>query len=194
MDVKIKIFETPKPVGRTGETLQHARAQSKGTRTMDDICAKIVPLGLNTAQLKGILDGLAVYIGESLRDGYHIELEDVGTFSLSVKTRPSDNPEKMAVEVDGVNFRCSKKLMARAKRAKLMLDKQQSPSYSLEKRKKRMFEYFRKNASISIMEYVRLNYCSQYQAKKDLDSFEKEGLILRKGKKTHQVYVENCGY
>ncbi len=191
MDVKIKIFQTPKPAKRAGETLQHARVQSKGTRTMDDICAKIIPLGLNTAQLKGILDGLAVYIGESLRDGYHIELEDVGTFSLSVRTRPSDTAEKMTVEVDGVNFRCCKKLIARAKRANLTLDKQQSPSYSLEKRKKQMLEYFRENSSLSIKEYARLNYCSQYQAKKDLDSFEEKGVILQKGKKTHQVYVVN---
>jgi len=189
MKVKVGVYQTPKPTGREGESLQHARVHSKGTRTMDDICEKIVPLGLNTAQLKGILDGLAVYIGESLRDGYHIELEDIGTFSLSVRTRQADDPEKMTVEVDGVNFKCSKKLKDRARRTELVPDKKAAPKFTPAKRKKQLLNYLQKNKSISIIGYTRLNNCSQYQAKKDIGVLVEEGVLVSLGEGTHKTYV-----
>ena len=190
MDVKINIFQTPKPSGREGEIQEHARVQSKGTRRLVDICEKLIPQGLNTAQIKGILDGLAVYIGESLRDGYHIELEDIGTFSLSVKTHPAEDPKKMIVEVDSVNFKCSPKLKQRAKRAKLAVHKQSAASrLPLIKRKKNLLEYLQKNGSISVRGYARLNNCSDYQAKKDLDVFEEERVVELKGKGTHKIYI-----
>lgn len=189
MQVKVGIYHTPKPSGREGENLQHARVHSNGTRTLNDICEKIVPLGLNTAQLKGILDGLAVYIGESLRDGYHIELEDIGTFSLSIKTRHSDDSKKMLAEVNGVNFKCSKKLKNRAQKANLMPEKEPAPRLSPDRRKKQLLNYLQNHRSISIREYARLTNCSLYQAKKELNAFEEERVVARMGNGTHKTYV-----
>jgi len=190
MDVRINIYETPKPAGREGETLEHARVESKGTRKLAEICKELVPKGLNTAQIKGILDGLAVYMGKSLRDGYHIELEDIGIFSLSVKSRPSENdPKKMTVEVDGVNFKCSPKFKERAKDARLKVNKEtKTKLLPLARRKEKLLAFLAKSGSINIREYAYLNNCTQYRARIDLKTFEEEGIIIRSGNKTHKIY------
>lgn len=191
MDVKINIYETPKPAGREGETLEHARVESKGTRKLEEICKELVPKGLNTAQIKGILDGLAVYMGKSLRDGYHIELEDIGIFSLSVRSRVSKkDPTKMTVEVDGVNFKCSSKFKERARKAKLKVNKEAKPKLlSLARRKEKLLTFLAKNSSINVREYTRLNNCTEYRARIDLKTFEEEGIVVQNGNKTHKIYL-----
>lgn len=192
MNVKVKIYETPKPNEREGKVLQHARVASKGTRRLDDICDQLVPMGLNTAQIKGILDGVSNYVGKSLREGYHIEVDGLGTFSLSVASRQviNDEDEKVTqIMVDGVNFRCGKELRKRIQETRLVIDKQEKKGLPLEKRKKQLLEYIRKNGHISGMEYTRLNDCNRYQMKKDMEIFQSEGIIRSVGSETRKVYV-----
>jgi len=193
MAIKIKIYETPRPNGRQGETLQHARAVSKGTRRMDDICETLIPFGLNTAQIKGILDGLVTYVGKSLQEGYHIELEDLGTFSLSVSSKQiinKSNEPATEITIDGVNFRPGKALKKKIGKAKIEIDKGgKKPESTFEQRKKKMLAYINKYGHISGMEYTRLNDCTRYMAQKDLSAFLEDKIVTQVGKGTRKMFV-----
>lgn len=193
MEVKVSIHKTPQPRNREGKELLHARVESKGTRRLEDICKELVPLGLNTAQLKAILDGLAMYIGKSLREGYHIELEEIGTFSLSVKTysiHDERDTSKTMIEIDGVNFKCSQKLKTRAQKARLSIARQKlTPPLTLTQRKKKMTDHLHTYGYINISQYARLNYCSYYEATKDIRTFEIEGLLKATGVGNRKIYI-----
>ncbi|MDL2208144.1 HU family DNA-binding protein [Parabacteroides sp. OttesenSCG-928-O15] len=194
MKVKVGIYQTPQPKGRENEQLLHARVSSKGTRRLEEICDRLYELGLNSAQIKGILDGLARYIGESLRDGYHIEVEGIGTFSMSVKTQQEadETGEKsVLIQPDGVNFKCSKKLQNMIEQADLQVEKPSDKMLMpLAKRKKKLSDYLEKNKYINQREYAALTDLTIYQARKDLAEFVEEGFIRLTGGKTRKIYIQ----
>ncbi|MDH6312900.1 putative histone-like DNA-binding protein [Parabacteroides sp. PFB2-10] len=193
MKVKVGIYQTPQPKGRESEQLLHARVSSKGTRRIDEICERLYELGLNSAQIKGILDGLARYIGESLRDGYHIEVEGIGTFSMSVKTLQEEEEtgdKSVTIQPAGVNFKCSKKLQTMVNQAELIVEKPSDKAIlPLAKRKKRLASYLEKKKYINQREYAGLLDLTIYQARKDLMEFVEEGFILQTGGKTRKIYI-----
>lgn len=193
MAIKLKIYDTPRPNGREGEALEHARVISKGTRRMDDICETLIPFGLYTAQIKGILEGLVTYIGKSLQEGYHIELEDLGTFSLSANSRQiinKSNEPATEITIDSVNFRPASTLKKKIRKANIEIVKEgKGPESTLEQRKKKMLAYINKYGHISGMEYTRMNNCTRYMAQKDLNTFVEEKIISQVGTGTRKVFV-----
>lgn len=194
MAVKVKIYNTPRPNDREGEALQHARVVSKGTLRLDDICEALVPMGLNTAQIKGILDGLVQYTRKSLQEGYHIEWEELGTFSLSVRSKQiinAANKPATEVTIDGVNFRAHPELKKKIRKTtKIEESTEEIPAESSQaQRKARMLKQLEKDGHITGMEYTRLNNCTRYTAQKDLDTFVEEKIIASVGKGTRKIFV-----
>lgn len=183
MKVNVGIYETPQSFsGRETEKKLHARVQSNGIRRLTDICDTLVEKGINSAQIKAVLDGIAIYIGKSLRDGYTVEMEEVGIFSLSVGTKEridEEGQEIMTVGVNGVNFRCSPILKRRISEAQIRVNKERlkEKMISLEKRKSILIRYLEKNSFIHVLGYSQLISCSRYQAEKDLKIFQDEGIL-----------------
>lgn len=192
MKVKFNMYEIPVP-GEQGETtMPQARQQSNGTIKMDTICNELRDLGVNSAQIKAVLDAVSKLMKKSLLLGYHFELDGIGTFSLSLQSNlvTGEKGEKVRVRVDGVNFRCNKELKKSVRKADVERASSLNPNLpSVNKRKKKMFEYIEKAGLITGSKYARINNCSRYQATKDLKSFEEEGLLAIIGKGTHKVYV-----
>lgn len=190
MGIRFKIHATPRPEDRKKESLIHARALSEGTDKMEDICEIICQRSsISSADVKAVLDSFVWMIGFSLKYGRHIELEDLGHFSPSLRTVQQKNG-KFTVEVDGVNFRCSEKLKATLKGTELEKVKKES-GYSRQTRQQRMFDYLERNKHISARAYAELNDCSRYRAAADLKQYMADGLISRVGGGTHVMYLKN---
>lgn len=188
MGIKFTVHDTPQPDGRKGETLSHARAISRGTVKMDDLCEIICQRGsISSADVKAVLDSFVWAIGHSLKYGDHVELEDLGHFSPSLRTRPLSDG-KMHVTVDNVNFRCSKKLKETLRIAKLE-QVSSSTQQTLPQRKANLIKYLERNEHITTRGYSVLNECSRYQAQKDLKQFIADKEIYQLGSGTHIMFV-----
>lgn len=193
MSIKFAVYNTPKSP-KSGKQLQHARLVSSGTQNMDRICGFISECSsLCSSDIKGAIEALIVYIGRELADGYSIDLEGLGHFSPSFKSRQFINgqgKEGIKIEVDGVNFRCSNRLKELVKAEGIQKVQRKNISNSmLTERKEKMLKYLTKKNYINIMEYSTLNGCTKYRAEKDLKQFLEEGLICQMGNKTHLIYV-----
>lgn len=188
MGIKFKIHDTPQPNGRKGKALSHARALSRGTVKIDDLCEIICQRGsISSADVKAVLDSFVWAIGHSLKYGDNVELEDLGHFSPSLRTHPLPDG-KMRVTVDNVNFRCSKKLKETLKAAKL---EQVNPpaKQTFPQRKAKLIKYLERNEHITTRGYSILNDCSRYQAQKDLKLLVADKEIYQLGSGTHIMFV-----
>jgi len=191
MNVKFSLYEIPLPGEQTEDSRPQARVHTNGTIRLNDICNELRDLGVNSAQIKAVLDATAKYLGKSLAHGYNFELEGIGTFSLSLHcdTVQKQTGEAVRVKAGGVNFRCGRSLKEKVSEVEFRHVKHSSSRSSLKKRKKQMIDYLEKQGYINISKYALLNNCSRYQARKDIESFVEEELIISSGAKSHKVYV-----
>lgn len=193
MEINFGMYDTPHPSGREGKKTKHARALTLGTKTLEDICYILSDRSsITSSDIKGVLDGLVSYLTETLQEGYNIELEGLGHFSLSLKSQQKitkKGKETILVEVDGVNFRCSPKLKSALKRVKPQKVKAAEVNFNMETRRKRMLDYLQEYSTVNATEYARLNACSHYRASLDLKQFLTEGVIGQIGRHTHKNYM-----
>ncbi|WP_139785042.1 HU family DNA-binding protein [Parabacteroides sp. Marseille-P3160] len=192
MAITFTVHSIPDPHGEKGKTLQHARAQSPGTRGTDGICPLICSRSsLSPADVKAALDSLGWALGESLSEGYHVKLEGVGYFSLSLRTIRADEGH-MRIEVNGVNFHCDPKLLERLRKAPLKRD------YAAEKRYRKidtkdwtedMLLLLRQTGYMSPRLFSALTGCSRRQAAVRLGKYVEAGLLIRQGRGRHTIYL-----
>lgn len=193
MSIKFSVYKTPRPKG-SKDNLEHARLVSRGTKGLEEICRDLSDAcTVNSADIKGVLEALTVYMGRELGYGYSIELDGIGHFSPALRTRKISEENgkiRFSVSVDGVNFRCSNRLkeMVKEERPK-KVKRENISSEPIETRKEKMLEYIRKHESINESDYAELNNCTRYRAGKELKQFLEEGIIRKMGYKTHRVYV-----
>ena len=89
MGAKYALYENPNPKGDGKKQPLHARIVPRGTIHTQEIAEEIADsCGYSTATTKGMLDALAKVISKNLRYGYTVELDDLGSFSISLKSRP----------------------------------------------------------------------------------------------------------
>lgn len=193
MSIKFGIYDTPKPKGK-GKQQQHARFITRGTKRIGEICRDLSDAGtVTSSDIKGVLEALTVYMGRELGYGYSIELEGIGHFSPALRTRKvseGDGKTKYNVSVDGVNFKCSKRLKELVKEDRPKKIKRDNiATDNIETRKNKMLAFLAQEESINEMDYATLNSCTRYRAAKDLKQFMEEGIIHKMGYKTHRIYV-----
>lgn len=188
MAIKYTVHETPKPNGREEEVLRHARAVCGATMKLDYICELISNRSsLSSADVKGVLDSFAWVMGFCLKGGNHVELEELGYFSPSLKTTQLGDG-KVKVEVDGINYRCSTKLKDELRFTTLERVKETKEN-NPEKRKKIMLEYVERNGSISIRTYAGITGCSRYRADADFKRYLEEGVLVKVGYSNRALYL-----
>lgn len=84
--IQVSIYNTPGNEQR-GPT-SCARVITRDTKRMNDICEYISECSsVTSADIKGVLEALTSYIGRELSYGYSVELEGLGHFSPSVKSK-----------------------------------------------------------------------------------------------------------
>lgn len=188
MAIKYTLHETPKPNDREGEVLSHARAVCNKTCRLDYICDLVSSRSsISSADVKSVLDSFAWAIALCVNNGDHVELEELGYFSPSLRTRQLGNG-KVGVEVDGINYRCATKLKDAVRLADLEkeeVERTEDPA----KRKKILIEYLRENGSISLRTYAGISGCSRYRAEADFEDYLKEGVIIKIGHRNRVLYL-----
>ena len=188
MAITFNVHETPQPHSRENEPLSHGRVVARDTKRMDDICNMICQrASISSADVKAVLDSLVWYIGHSLNNGDHVELEDLGHFSPSLRSVKTGEDE-ITVQPNGVNFRCSEKLKKQIREAQLKRMKRPAEP-DMNKRKALLMNHFKHYASITTPVYAALSQCSYYRATADLRHFINDGLIERIGKGSHISFV-----
>lgn len=193
MGIRFKVHETPQPKGRKTTKLKHARAMCDSTVRMDQLCEMICARStVSSADVKAVLDSFVWAIGLSLENGQHVELEELGHFSPSLRTRPSADGKKMVVMADSVNFRCSEKLKESLRYAELKRIKA-SKQLSFEERQNQMLDFLKRNKGITTPDYANLNSCSRYRAAIDLKLFVERNVLSKIGGGTHVMYVLSAG-
>ncbi|MCD7850113.1 hypothetical protein [uncultured Parabacteroides sp.] len=191
MAIKFTINETPKPNGRKGQKLLHARQQSYGTYKMDYICSLIGERSaVSSAEVKSVLDSLAWVMDVAFSAGYHLELEDLGYFSPSLRTRSLNNKQN-TVELDGVNFRCSGDLLKKLKKIELTRVDKKKVLPDAEERKSKMLAFLSREGSISPRIYAGIIGCSRYRAEADLKQWVEEGILVKVGYRNKTLYLQS---
>ncbi len=173
----------------------YARLISRETKKLDEICSFINECcSVNSADIKGVLDALSKYVGRELSYGSCVELEGLGFFSPALKTFKDGMNEKgeemYKVRVDGVTFRCSKKLKEQVRKSQPQKVKRTNVSkFDYEGRRAKLMAYLDMHRFINLTDYQRFVGCTYYVAKSDFKKFEEEKLVQRQGYKTHRVYI-----
>ena len=137
--------------------------------------------------------GGASYIGRELSYGYSVELEGLGHFSPSVKSKEVTDQKgntKSSASIHGVNFRCSPRLKEMVKKnAPILVKRENLPKTGIEGRKAKMLSYLERNSYINLTDYAGLNNCTRYRASEDIKQFIKDNVIASVGYRTHRIYV-----
>ena len=180
--IQVSIYNTPGNEQR-GPT-SCARVITRDTKRMNDICEYISECSsVTSADIKGVLEALTSYIGRELSYGYSVELEGLGHFSPSVKSKEVTDQKgntKSSASIHGVNFRCSPRLKEMVKKnAPILVKRENLPKTGIEGRKTKMLSYLERNSYINLTDYAGLNNCTRYRASEDIKQFIKDNVISR---------------
>lgn len=194
MGAKYALYENPNPKGDGKKQPLHARIVPKGTVRTEEIAEQIADSsGYSTGITKGMLDALAKAIARNLRQGYTVELEEIGSFSISLKCRPVMDKKELrswSVRFGNIHFKGSKKMKDRLKSIDLERDSEaRATRYSPEQRKGRMLLELKEKEFFTTAQYMRLNGCNRSTAARDVKEMIEAGKIKKLGYGKAVLYV-----
>ena len=198
MGAKYALYENPNPRKDGKKQPLHARIVPKGTIRTPEIAEEIADsCGYSTATTKGMLDALAKVISKNLRRGYTVELDDLDSFSISLKCRPVMDKKELrswSVHFNNVHFKGSKKLKEQLKPLDLERDSQAGATrYSPEQRKGRMLNSMEGKEYFTAAQYMRLNGCNRPTTIRDLNELIEDEKIKKLGHGKTVLYVSVKG-
>ncbi len=194
---RYKLVRTPNPKNDGKIMPYHARNVAYGTVGLNEMCDRIADSSsFSSGVVKGVIQMIQDVIVNELRFGNNVELDGIGTFSLSLKCPPVMNKKEIraeSIDFKTVNFRPSSQLCGRLKALPLYKEPEEKgkESYSPEERRERMLDYFKKRERLTGNSYIWLNHCSRSCACRDLSRFCKEGLIKSYGRGPTIYYVKS---
>lgn len=195
MSLKYSLYPTPVPKERENRsTEKHARVRSQGTKDTEFLCTLISESSsFSSADVKGILEALASWMAFYLGEGNSIELEGLGHFSPTLKTREyrdENGKSQRHVHIDTISYRCSPSLKKEIRKARLEEIKREThPPFSPAERKENIEAYIRKNISINCKTCTDINKCTRYAALQDLKELVDEKRLLQVGKGKQHIYI-----
>lgn len=193
MSILYKMKNLPKP---SEEELTYLFPQtiSRGTKTLEDWAEEATMAGtLSPADVAAAMKSLETFVIKSLRGGYQVTLDGLGTLSVSLTSRKVTDEKEIrsnSIDVKTVNFRCSKALVTNLKGATIeraSLPKQSDDTF--EQRKQRMLHFMATNPVINRNTYRSINGCSDHTWREDRRVYLLENLLLRQGKSPLNYYV-----
>lgn len=195
MPAHYSLFKNPAGKDNDRETTLHARLVNQrmiDTETLISLISEAT--SFTSADVKGVLEVLKKQLAFHLKLGSIVEIEGIGTFSVSVKCPPLTEEKAIKpklVEFNKVVFRCSKELRNSLKQMKVERADEKSRINGLtsEERKANILNYLERNATLSSSSCCGLNSCSKYMALKDLNELLEEGRITRLGARSNAQYA-----
>lgn len=137
----------------------------------------------SSADIKGVLQLLQDLIVDALQYGQYVELEGIGTFGVSLKSRPVMEEKEIrseSIRFHDVTFRSSKELRDRLRTMQLERSPEKDPvGFTPEVCEARTLEYLKTHPYISGKIYRSLCRCGKTKAAADLKRMMKEGKLER---------------
>ena len=196
MTAKYDFRKTPDPKGDSEKQSLHPRIISSGTISTEQILEDISHASTFTVgDLEGMLASLTDRVLTYLTDGYHVELGQMGYFSASLKARPVLDKKEIrspSIEFDNVNFRASAWFRKRLRGPVQRVTNNgihSSTGENEDEYKKRLLQYLDRNAFITRTDYTQLTGRLKNKALQDLRSFVEQGIIERRGRGSHLIFV-----
>ncbi|RHJ78516.1 HU family DNA-binding protein [Parabacteroides sp. AM08-6] len=195
MSLKFGWYKTPVPSGREDKEIPHARVIPQGTIHTNQLCKIISEASsLSSADVKGVLEALNYWMGFYLSEGNSIELDGLGHFSPTLKSRTTtdDNgKQKVTVQADSVGFRCAVSLKEQIRNTDLeKVTQNKEKPLSPEERKKNILNFIDKNVSINSTKCMEINRCNRHVALQDLNELENEGKVLKTGSGKLIIFIK----
>ncbi|MCC8171269.1 MAG: hypothetical protein LIP00_05660 [Parabacteroides sp.] len=194
MGATYDLFKNPPRPGSEESGKYHARIIPSGTRKSKEIMEEAAErCGLAPGVLSGALDEITRVLAFYLSYGYVVELEGIGTFSVSLKCRPVDDGERIhaqSVHFDDVHLRTDKVLKSRIRR-QIQLARnpgKQGVQLTAAQREQRLREYLTTNRFVSRRQYMALAACTRGQALDDLNRYREAGWLVREGCGSNILY------
>ena len=194
MGAHYSLFKNPGKESEEEKATLHARLVNQRIIHTEELAEDISDAcSFNTADVKGMLEALKRRLAFHLKYGAVVELEGIGTFSVSLKCPPLTEEKDIKpkhVRFSKAVFRCSKELRSGLKYMEIERSDGGSRLKVLpsDKRKANILRYLQQNETISSSYCRGLNGCSKYMALKDLDELRKEGKIVRLGYRSNAQY------
>ena len=114
MCARYRLVRNPDPTGEHKKQALHPRVVPYGTVRINDLMYQVESRsGLSAGDVKGVLQTLADVMADKLEEGYIVELEGIGFFSISLSSRPVMDKSEIrseSIHFRNVNFRCGKYL------------------------------------------------------------------------------------
>lgn len=194
MCARYRLVRNPNPTGEKKKQALHPRVVPYGTVRINELMQSVEDRsGLSAADIKGALQIIADVMAERLEEGYNVELEGIGFFSLSLSSRPVMDKSEIrseSIHFRNVNFRCGKYLKNKLNTMhleRMPMGKGTLPPF--EERVARLMEYMKVHAYITCSDYRELAGCSKYRALEDLNSLIGEGKLAKGGYRSTRVYT-----
>lgn len=198
MSILYKMRNLPKP-NEEELTYLFPIPVSRGTKTLDDWAEEASMSGtLSAADVAAAMKSLEKFIIKSLRGGYQVSLDGLGSLSVVLSSRKVTDERDIranSIEIKDVNFRCSKALVSEIKGAtieKAVLPK--PTSYTFEERKQRLLDYMDTNSVITRSTYLALNGCDENTWRKDLVFYLVKRVLISQGKSPACYYILRSVY
>lgn len=199
MSANYKLVRNPNPnPEESGKSLPlHPRLVSCGTIHTDEFISRAKSRSsFSPADMKGILQLFQDMMVDFLMFGYNVELEGIGTFSVSLKSRPVMEKNEIRAEsihFKDVKFRSSKELRDRLKTMPVFRDEYtvSDPAYpSAKECEQEVFRYLETNPFIHQKKYMSLCGCSRSKASLDLRRLVEEGKLRWEKLGTSHLYYK----
>lgn len=194
MSARYRMVRNPNPTGESKKQALHPRVVPYGTiRTNELIEEAEGRSGLSGADIKGALRVIADVMASRLNEGYNVELEELGFFSVSLSSHPVMDKKEIrseSIHFRNVNFRCGKYLKGKLKTMHLeRMPEGKGVLPPFEERVLRLTEYLDSHHYITCSDYRELTGCSKYRALEDLKKLIDEGKLEKNGYKSTRVYT-----
>jgi len=194
--------ENPNPNPENNEQqLLHPRLVLKETISSDDMAKEIAySSSLTEGDLKAAISALSERMAFYLREGHPVELEGIGKFSATIKSRSvADRKEIRAASISfsGVNFRPSKPFLGDIKSGELLRATagfNKSGNATPEECIAMLKEYLKEKPFISRSEYTTLTGRLRNLALNDLKKWVKKGYLKTHGRRSTIVYMKGDRY
>lgn len=194
MSLKFGWYKTPVPEGKEDKMLPHARVIPQGTLNTKRMCKIISDNStISSADVKGVLEALNFWMSFYLAEGNSIELDGLGYFSPTLKSRQTIDEKgrnKVIVQVDTVAFRCSTTLKEALRDTNLEAVKQKKKELpDPNQRKANILSHVNKHVSINCSGTMETNHCNRYTALNDLNELMNEKKLIRIGAGKQAMYI-----
>lgn len=196
MAIPYDFFQVNEINGEKGKL--RARAVSRGTISADKLANWMSQkCGISSAEAKSFMIMLSDCMMDFLQDGYHVEVMELGHFSVSLTSAPIDRLNEIraeSIEFSRLNFRPAEKIrQTLAHTEKEMADstrrKHKAAPKPREERAAMLRTHLQQYPFISRTDYSRLTQTNRDMAIRDLNRFISEGWIKKYGVGRTVVYL-----